>query len=159
MATPTCRARSTSHEAPNAEAVGKQVAGTLAPSPTWSPSEVCLRRPCGPSLTITDGMPSRSILRVHQNPEPETSEAFSATVSSASTAGISKRGLMGSPEGELGPPFLGQPGGPGRQVSRSRRSTQSLRQSRTATPPNPPHCACGDRPRQRPRLGGPNSHQ
>lgn len=42
----------------------------------------CLRRPCGPSVIITDGMPTRSIAFVVQKSAPLVSEAFSSRVRS-----------------------------------------------------------------------------
>ena len=68
-----------------ADAVGKQVAGTTPPSPTWSPSPGWARRPCGPSDTMIFGMPSRSTGAVYQNAEPLVSDAFSSRVSSDSS--------------------------------------------------------------------------
>ena len=72
-----------------AEAVGKQVAGSDPPSPTWSPSPGWARSPCGPSDTMIFGMPSRSIAVVYQNAEPLVSEAFSSRVSSVSSVSMS----------------------------------------------------------------------
>jgi hypothetical protein len=42
---------------PRADAVGKHVAGTESPRPTWSADPACLRNPCGLSVSITEGRP------------------------------------------------------------------------------------------------------
>ena len=73
-----------------ADAVGKHVAGSDPPSPTWSASPGCARRPCGPSDTMIFGMPSRSTGTVYQNAEPLVSDAFSSSVSSDSRVSMSK---------------------------------------------------------------------
>lgn len=65
---------------PVAHPAGKQTASTLSFRPRWSASPACLRRPCGPSVTITAGMPSRSIPCVCQKSEPEQRLAFSSNV-------------------------------------------------------------------------------
>ena len=60
------------------EAVGKAVAGRLLPS------EECgsgmRRTPCGPSVQISSGTPSRSMGVVDQKPAPMESAAFSSRV-------------------------------------------------------------------------------
>ena len=42
----------------------------------------CLRRPCGPSVIITDGMPARAMAFVVQKSAPLVSDAFSSRVRS-----------------------------------------------------------------------------
>ena len=96
-ASPTDPTSSTSQEEPRAEAVGKQVAGLLPAMPPWSAASGCLRRPCGPSATITAGMPSRSTGAVCQKSDPRHSEAFSSSVSSATSAVTSWISTMGRP--------------------------------------------------------------
>ena len=83
-ASPIVRKRSGFQEEPSAEAVGKHVAGTLPPMPTWSPSPGWARRPCGPSETMIRGIPRRSTGAVYQKCEPRHSDAFSSSVSSES---------------------------------------------------------------------------
>ena len=51
---------------PRPTAGGKHVAGTLSPMPRWSPPSRCLRRPCGPSVIMIAGTPTRSIGLVYQ---------------------------------------------------------------------------------------------
>lgn len=53
----------------------------LSLTPRWSTRSSCLRRPCGSSLTIEAGMPSRSTALVCQRSAPEQSPAFSSSVS------------------------------------------------------------------------------
>ena len=83
-ACPIRRSRSGFQAEATAEAVGKQVAGTDPPSPTWSPSPGWARSPCGPSETMILGIPSRSTGAVYQKEEPLVSDAFSSSVSSVS---------------------------------------------------------------------------
>jgi hypothetical protein len=83
-ASPIVRMSSGFHEEASAEAVGKHVAGTLPPIPTWSPSPDWARRPCGPSETMIRGIPRRSTGAVYQKCEPRHSDAFSSSVSSES---------------------------------------------------------------------------
>ena len=52
------------------------VAGTERLRPSASESLSCLRRPCGPSVIISDGMPSRSTAFVCQKSRPDVSPAF-----------------------------------------------------------------------------------
>ncbi len=59
-ARPTAESSVSSQLFASALAVGKHVAGTERPRPSASESLSCLRRPCGPSVIISDGMPSRS---------------------------------------------------------------------------------------------------
>ena len=66
-ASPIRRSRSGFQLEAIADAVGKQVAGSDPPSPTWSPSPGWARSPCGPSDTMILGMPSRSTGAVYQN--------------------------------------------------------------------------------------------
>ena len=83
IAAPTSRARSGSQDEPSADAVGKQVAGTLPDTPTWSPRPGALRSPCGPSATMIDSMPAAVIRVVCQKSQPRTSVAFCSVVSEA----------------------------------------------------------------------------
>ena len=85
-ASPTRSARSASHDAPRPTAGGKHVAGTLSARPRWSAEPACLRSPCGPSVSITAGMPTRSTALVVQKLPPLVSDAFSSRVRSATVA-------------------------------------------------------------------------
>src|SRR4030042_5808476 len=58
------------------EAVGKQVAGTLAEIKVRTPSTN--RTPCGPSVTVISGIPRRSTGVVVQGPSPVHRAAFSS---------------------------------------------------------------------------------
>src|SRR3954462_10344221 len=89
-AAPIRSSSSGSHVDAIADAVGKQVAGRLPPSPTWSPAPGWARRPCGPSDTMIFGIPRRSTGAVYQNPEPDVSDAFSGNDSSVSNASTSR---------------------------------------------------------------------
>ncbi len=91
-ACPIRRSRSGFQAEAIADAVGKQVAGSDPPRPTWSPSPGWARRPCGPSETMIFGMPSRSTGAVYQKEEPLVSDAFSARVSS-----LSRRSMSSTP--------------------------------------------------------------
>ena len=75
-AVPTARASPGSQEQASAEAVGKQVAGTLPPMPAWSARPGCLRSPCGPSDSMTGSMPAAGTGAVCQKSEPRHSAAF-----------------------------------------------------------------------------------
>ena len=105
-ASPIRRSRSGFHVDATADAVGKQVAGRLPPSPTWSPSPGCARSPCGPSETMIRGMPSRSTGAVYQNEEPDVSDAFSSRVSSDSRASMSRLMRAAPFRGEVTPRSL-----------------------------------------------------
>src|SRR5699024_4285877 len=95
IAAPTRSASPGSKLAPSATAGGKQVAGTLGPSP--GPEPASLRSPCGPSVTITAGRPTRSMALVCQASAPLVSPAFSATVRSA---GVTERSVsLAAPPG------------------------------------------------------------
>ncbi|MDC7230297.1 MAG: hypothetical protein PQJ48_08300 [Sphaerochaetaceae bacterium] len=63
------------------EPVGKQVAGKQSVTDTCSDCSTCLRKPCGPSATMIEGIPKRSIGLVCQKSNPEHNEAFSSNVS------------------------------------------------------------------------------
>ena len=82
-ARPTAESSVSSQLFASALAVGKHVAGTERPRPSASESLSCLRRPCGPSVIISDGMPSRSTAFVCQKSRPDVSPAFSSSVSLA----------------------------------------------------------------------------
>ena len=74
-AMPTLRTKSGSQEQASAEAVGKQVAGTLSESPAPCP----FRTPCGPSVIEMEGMPRRSNWCVAHQPSPVSKSAFSSS--------------------------------------------------------------------------------
>jgi len=79
-ATPTSKIRSRFQVAARADAVGKQVAGTLSFSPIWSASPACLRKPWGPSVTMMEGIPRCSMPFKYQKFNPEQRDAFSSRV-------------------------------------------------------------------------------
>lgn len=79
-----------SHVEARATAVGKQVAGTLSPIPGLSAEATGLRSPWGPSVTMIDGTPARSIGVVVQKSRPEVSDAFSSRESRARACSTSK---------------------------------------------------------------------
>ena len=79
-ACPTSYPRCGSHEFASVAAVGKQVAGRDWFNPRWSAEPPCLRRPCGPSVSIMEGIPRRSIPLEFQKFAPDISEAFSSRV-------------------------------------------------------------------------------
>ena len=83
IARPTSESSDSSQVFASALAVGKHVAGTERPSPSASESLSCRRRPCGPSVIISDGMPSRFTAFVCQKSSPDVSPAFSSSVSLA----------------------------------------------------------------------------
>ena len=62
-------------------AVGKQVAGTEAFRPRWSPAPACLRKPWGPSARKMAGIPFLLPSQVVQVLQPCRSAAFSSSVS------------------------------------------------------------------------------
>src|SRR5690606_4263924 len=78
------RTTSTSNDDPSATAGGKQVAGLLSPRPRWSPAPACLRRPCGPSVSITFGTSPRGW--ECQKSDPDNSDACSSSVSRATNS-------------------------------------------------------------------------
>ena len=102
-ATPTRSTNAGSQDEPRAAAVGKQVAGTLTSRSRWPASSACLRTPCGPSVSMTAGtstVSSRRTSVLFQKSAPVHSAAFSARVSSASSAAASSGSLMsGDPHG------------------------------------------------------------
>ena len=59
-----------------ADAVGKQVAGTLGFSPRWSAAPACLRTPLGPSDRVMDGILFFGSARVPKVVAPESSAHF-----------------------------------------------------------------------------------
>ena len=63
-----------------ADAVGKQVAGSLGFRPRWSLSPACLRTPWGPSLSHSAGMPYCGSARVLNVSAPESSAHFCSSV-------------------------------------------------------------------------------
>ena len=69
-ATPTASSSSAFHEEARPTAGGKQVAGTESLMPMWSDAALCLRTPCGPSVSITSGRPASSIAGVCQKSTP-----------------------------------------------------------------------------------------
>ena len=71
-----------------ADAVGKQVAGTLGFSPKWSLSPACLRKPWGPSDSQICGMPCSGIPRVLKVSAPESSAHFSSKVNFFSKSSV-----------------------------------------------------------------------
>ena len=79
---PTVSSRDTSQEDARAEAVGKQVAGTLLEKSKPS----ALRRPCGPSVIKMEGTPRRSTGLVVQASWPEQRDAFSSRAICATRA-------------------------------------------------------------------------
>src|SRR5580704_10793930 len=81
-AVPISPTRSMFHVAPNAIPTGKAAAET---PPTKAPPP---RAPFGPSLTLIDGMPSRSIGTVVQKSLPARSETCSPTVIASARAVI-----------------------------------------------------------------------
>ena len=85
-ATPTSRTSAGSHEEPSADAVGKQVAGTLPDKPTSSPRPGCLRSPCGPSDNMIDSTPAELSGAVCQKSEPRHRAAFCSTISALTSA-------------------------------------------------------------------------
>ena len=70
-----------SQEDAKAEAVGKQVAGTLVESPAPS----TFLSPCGPSVMHMEGIFNRSMACVFHQPSPENNNAFSSSVISATS--------------------------------------------------------------------------
>ena len=86
MAAPRASIRSGSKLQAVAQAGGKQVAGTDWLSPRWSASAACLRKPWGPSVTMTGLSPSRSTPWVCQKSCPPQREAFSSSVICATRA-------------------------------------------------------------------------
>ena len=54
-------------------------------SPTWSAVPACLRSPCGPSVTITEGMPSRSIPWVRQKSAPSSRVVWTSSGTPSTT--------------------------------------------------------------------------
>ena len=91
---PISRIISGSKEAAVALAVGKQTALILSLMPRWSAASSCLRRPWGPSLTMTRGIPSRSTAFVCQKSSPEQRPAFSSSVIWETRALMSMRFLL-----------------------------------------------------------------
>ncbi len=73
-----------SQEEAKAEAVGKQVAGTLVERPRPSPST--FRSPCGPSVMQMEGICNRSTRWVRHQPSPDNNNAFSSRVICATSA-------------------------------------------------------------------------
>ena len=71
-----------------ADAVGKQVAGTLGFNPKWSLSPACLRKPWGPSDSQICGMPCLGIPRVLKVSAPESSAHFSSKVNFFSKSSV-----------------------------------------------------------------------
>ncbi len=129
-AAPTSRARSGSQEQPSAEAVGKQVAGSLARSPASAPRSGCLRSPCGPSDSMTASMPSSLTGAVCQKSEPRHSAAFCGTLSPASSAAIDSSSAMAAPFCSRAAPWRRSAGrAPSRACSTAsrRRATRSQR--------------------------------
>ena len=76
IASPTASPRASSQLHAVAEAVGKQVAGTLGFRPRWSAAPACLRTPLGPSDRVMDGMPLPGRARVVKTVSPESRAHF-----------------------------------------------------------------------------------
>ena len=77
---PVFLSSSLSKEAARPAAEGKQTAQIESLIPRWSAASSCLRSPCGPSATMTDGIPSLSTPFKCQKSLPEHMPAFSSSV-------------------------------------------------------------------------------
>lgn len=78
-ATPTRSTSAGSQVDARVDAVGKHVAGRLAPMASSSVAVLCRRTPCGPSVRTMLGTPSAPTPCIDQKSRPASSSAFSAT--------------------------------------------------------------------------------